>query len=252
MLSVEPAQSRSPVRLVAFGGAAAVVMTVVMVGVLEVRRATQSAAGLPRRTISEYGLGPQWWIFNSAVLLLAAGSLAIMAVLVHRGIARWRSGASVALALWSLGLSVVAVFPKHDWSVGPSVSGDIHRIGSILAFVSLPVAVVLLARPWLRHDVWRSHAVWTFRLGVASAVSFSPILYAVLVTALVGTPWWRVVPLGYVERLLVLTEVLALLAAGMWAIAAANRPRLLSHGVFRRTRAAERAGLSKHAVDRWS
>jgi hypothetical membrane protein len=220
-----PTTSRPGMRALAIGGALAVAATVLMIGALDAQRAIVSVS-LLRRTISEYALGPQRWVFDSAVLLLAAGSLAILAALVHHGLARWRSGGAIALVLWSVGLATVVVFPKHDWAVGPSVHGDIHRIGSMVAFISLPVAVVLLSRPWLRHVTWRSHARWTFGLGLASALAFTPILFAIGVNATVGTPWWRVVPLGYVERLLVLSEVIAVLTVGLWAIAAANRPRL--------------------------
>ncbi len=83
-----------------------------------------------------------------------------------------------------------------------------------------------LARPWLRHPRWAGHARWTFGLGLLSVAAFTPLLYAVLVHASGGAAWWRVFPIGYVERVLVISEVIAVLAAGLWAIAAANRPKL--------------------------
>lgn len=219
------APPRSPARFVALGGATAVLLTVVMVGALDLRRASTSVT-LLRRTISEYALGPHRWVFDTAVILLAVGSLAIVGVLVSRGLTRWTSGGALAFVAWSAGLTLVVLFPKHNWAVGPSMSGDIHRVGSLVAFLSLPLAATLLARPWLRHEVWGGHARWAFGFGLLSALSFAPILYAVVVDAVVGTPWWRVVPLGYVERLLVLVEVVAVLVVGVWAIAAAHRPKV--------------------------
>ncbi|MFI9010640.1 DUF998 domain-containing protein [Actinosynnema sp. NPDC053489] len=201
----------------------AVVLTIALVGGLDLYRLRGSTAHL-RRTISEYALGPYRWVFDTGVLLLVAGSLAILAVLVRSGVARWRSAGSVAFAAWSAGLALVVIFPKNNWALGPSASGSIHRFGSLLAFVALPLAAVLLARPWRRDPVWGGHARWTFRLGVLSAVAFTPILYAIAVDVVVGTSWWRVIPLGHVERLLVLTEVVAVLVAGVWAVAAARRP----------------------------
>ncbi|WP_307867914.1 DUF998 domain-containing protein [Umezawaea beigongshangensis] len=216
------------VRALALSGALAVVVTVVMIGAMDLRQATESVT-LLRRTISQYALGPQRWVFDSAVLLLAAGSAAILAALVHRGLARWRSGGAVALLLWSLGLVVVVLFPKNDWSRGgDEISGHVHRFGSLLAFVSLPVAALLLARPWLRDAVWGVHARWSFGLGAASVVAFSPLLLAIVRSAVGGTPWWRLVPLGYVERALVLVEVMAVLAIGVWAVAACARPKVSS------------------------
>ncbi|MEU4442964.1 DUF998 domain-containing protein [Actinosynnema sp. NPDC050801] len=223
MLTAEPTPTRSPARFVALGGAVAVLLTVALVGGMDLYRLGESGRHL-RRTISEYALGPQRWVFDTAVLLLVAGSVAILAVLVRRGVAKWNSVGAVAFAAWSVGLTLVVVFPKNDWALGPSTSGSIHRFGSLVAFVALPIAATLLARPWRRDPVWGAHARRTFRLGLLSALAFTPILYAIGVNAVVGTSWWRVFPLGYVERVLVLTEVLAVLVAGAWAIAAAQRP----------------------------
>jgi hypothetical membrane protein len=223
VLTAELPSTRSPARFVARGGAVAVLLTVVMVGGLDLYRLTESTRHL-RRTISEYALGPYRWVFDTGVLLLVLGSLAILAVLVRRGVAKWHSVGALAFAAWSVGLTLVVIFPKNNWAIGPSASGSIHRFGSMLAFIALPIAAMLLARPWLRDRVWGAHARWTFGFGVLSALAFTPILYAILVNAVVGTSWWRVIPLGYVERLLVLTEVVAVLVAGVWAVAAAQRP----------------------------
>lgn len=221
MLTVEPVPTRSPARFVAQAGAFAVVLTVLMVGSLDAHRLATTAVGL-RRTISEYALGPHRWVFDTAVALLALGSVAILAVLVRRGVTRWSSGGALAFLTWSVGLALVVVFPKHNWAEGPSASGTIHRVASLVAFLSLPVAAMLLARPWVKDAVWGGHARWTFRFGLLSALAFTPILYAVLVNVLVGTPWWRVLPLGYTERLLVVVEVAAVLVVAVWAIAVAQ------------------------------
>jgi hypothetical membrane protein len=221
VLTVDPAPPRSPARHVALAGAAAVVLTVALVGGLDLFRLTESTYHL-RRTISEYALGPYRWVFDTGVVLLVLGSLAILGVLVRRGVARWHSVGALAFAAWSAGLTLVVIFPKNDWAIGPSMSGSIHRFGSLLAFVSLPIAMILLARPWVRDAAWGAHARWTFRFGLLSALTFSPLLYAILVNAVTGRSWWRVFPLGYVERVLVLTEVVAVLVAGVWAMACAR------------------------------
>ncbi|GAA3875606.1 DUF998 domain-containing protein [Saccharothrix violaceirubra] len=214
-----------PARATAAAGALAVVLTVVLVGSLDACRATVSTAFL-RRTISEYALGPHRWVFDTAVVLLVLGSCAVLAVLVRRGIAK--KSAAVAMGAWALGLTLVVLFPKHDWAVGPSASGTVHRVGSLLAFVSLPIAAILLAKPWTRHARWGGHARWTLGMGVLSALSFSPLLYAILLNATTGTSWWRVFPLGYVERVLVLTEVATVLVAALWAFAVAQPSYRLS------------------------
>ena len=74
------------------------------------------------------------------------GSLAILPSLVLTGRAR-RGSLGVALgAVWSAALLLVMIFPKHNWAVGPSTNGQIHRVASIVAFLCLPIAVLLLTR----------------------------------------------------------------------------------------------------------
>ncbi|WP_082373048.1 DUF998 domain-containing protein [Nocardia sp. NRRL S-836] len=204
-------------RLAATGGSLAVVVTVALVGLLDL------TVGSLRRTISEYALGEHRPVFDVAVLLLVAGSVAILTALVHRGLTRWRSAGSIALLLWSAGLLLVVVFPKTNWAMGTNqLSGSIHRFGSMVAFVSLPVAIVLLARPWLRDHVWGRHARWTMASGLLSVVAFMPLLYAIVLGAVSDVRWWRVFPLGYIERILLAAEVGAVLVAGLWAVAASR------------------------------
>ncbi|MGW5681020.1 DUF998 domain-containing protein [Nonomuraea sp. NPDC003754] len=174
-----------------------------------------------RRTISEHGLGDQAWVFGLGVALLALGSLAIGITLLRRRLAG--GPGLVALLGWSLGLLVVAWFPKHDWSVGPSLSGSIHRVGSLVAFLCLPVAAMLIARTWRRHP---RAALAAFVLGGASLVWVAGIVTMIAIGNSSGLAWWQVMPLGLVERGLAATEVGALVALGVWAAtrAVANGP----------------------------
>ncbi|HEX4816248.1 MAG TPA: DUF998 domain-containing protein, partial [Nonomuraea sp.] len=168
-----------------------------------------------RRTISEHGLGPDGWIFALGVGLLAAGSIGIGVSLARKRLA----GVVGTLALmgWSVGLFITAWFEKHDWSVGPSMSGSIHRVGSFIAFLSLPLAALIIAWPWRRE---RSRArLVAFGLGVCSVLWVAGIGAVILIASQNGMPWWRAMPLGLVERGLAVTEVATLLALGVWAAA---------------------------------
>lgn len=172
------------------------------------------SAGLDwtRRTISQYALLDNGWMFDTATLLLAAGSLLVVAALLRAG--RLRQDATIALLLWVAGLVGVVVFEKHNWAAGPSMSGDIHRAASVVAFLSLPVAALLARGP---RPV-------SFG-GVLSLLCFMPILWAVVSESWTGVRWWQAIPLGGVERLLGLAEVLTVLAMAWWAIA--DRPSAL-------------------------
>ncbi|GAB1820601.1 DUF998 domain-containing protein [Herbidospora sp. RD11066] len=200
-------------RVLAQAGLGAITLAAAAILTLEL----SSGLDLARRTISEHQLGEYAWLFGVSVALIALGSLGIGAALMTQ---RGNRLGIVALAGWSLGLLVVAVFPKHNWALGPSLEGSIHRVGSVVAFVCLPIAVILLARPW-RDTLSRIAAL----LGVGAVVWLAGIGLVAFTAARDGIPWWRAMPvgLGAVERGLVFTEVAALAALGIWAIVKQGR-----------------------------
>lgn len=177
-----------------------------------------------RRTISEYALMPNGWMFDLATLLLAAGSLGVLVALWGAGLVR-RGGAAGVL-LWVLGLAGVVWFEKHDWSVGPSMSGDIHRVASLVAFLSLPMGALLAAGPWLRRGDTRVEARLVMAGGVVSLLCFTPILWALVSARWTGVRWWQAIPLGGVERLLGLAEVATVLLLAWWAVRSARTERI--------------------------
>jgi hypothetical protein len=169
------------------------------------------------RTLSQYALLDNGWAFDAGTLLLAAGSAAVLAALLRARVLRPGSGAAVGLVLWVVGLVGVVVFEKHNWSVGPSMSGDIHRAASLLAFLSLPVAALLAGLSGLRRAPARLPALAVLLAGVAALLCFAPILWALLSEPWTGVRWWRAIPLGTVERLLGLAEVVTVLFLARWA-----------------------------------
>ncbi len=173
------------------------------------------------RTISQYALLENGWVFDTATLLLAAGSTAILAALVRARLIGAASGAAAARVLWVVGLVAVVWFEKHNWAVGPSTSGDIHRVASVVAFLSVPAAALLAGVPWLRRPRPRVFAVVVTLAGVVCFLCFTPVLWAVLAEPWTGVRWWRAIPLGAVERLLGLAEVVTVLLLAWWASRAA-------------------------------
>jgi hypothetical protein len=157
------------------------------------------------RTLSQYALLENGWTFDVATLLLAAGSAAVLAALIRAARIGPRSGTAAGVALWIAGLVGVVLFEKHDWTAGPSMNGDIHRVASLLAFLSLPVGALLT----------RSRAI--VLAGLVSLLCFSPILWALAAQTWTGERWWRAIPLGTVERALCASEVITLLLMAAWA-----------------------------------
>ncbi|MQA08762.1 MAG: DUF998 domain-containing protein [Pseudonocardiaceae bacterium] len=166
------------------------------------------------RTISEYSLGEYGAMFNGAVLTLAGGSAALHVAMIRRGLLRPGGAASVFLLLWSVSLVLVVVFPKHDWSVGPTPSGEVHRVASVVAFLSLPFAALLIGRRWRRSVPGRVSIL----LGVASLLCLTPLFWAIGLDLTTGFPWWQAIQLGLTERVLVATEVLTLLVMACWTL----------------------------------
>jgi len=215
------ARMRAP-RWSALLGMATVGLAVLVLGLLHVIPPASQVSPY-RRTISEYALTEAGAAFNVGVLLLAAGSVATMLAVVGAGLLPARSGGVLGLLLWSVALAVVVYFPKHDWAVGPSPGGTVHRVASVVAFLSLPVGALLIGRSWWAHPRWRIHARWTWGLGLWSLLCFTPIVAAIVAQPWTGVAWWRAIPLGAVERVLALSEVGIVLALAWWAARAAGR-----------------------------
>ncbi|SFI66449.1 DUF998 domain-containing protein [Amycolatopsis sacchari] len=200
-LTVSP--GRAP-GLLGAGGVVAIAAGALLVLLLQFLPPTNEISPL-RRTISEYGLSANKWIFNVALLLVALGSGVLFAV--HALRRTLPAGALLAGAVWTVSLLVIVAFPKTDWAVGPSAGGTVHRIASIIGFVCLPVGLLLASGPVFADDTpWR----WIARvLSIASLGWFALILTGVVVMLAGGGPWWTFVPLGLVQRLMALTELLA-------------------------------------------
>ena len=107
-------------------------------------------------TISEYALASSGWAFGLGVLILAGASLSLFAAMVMSRRMPLLSSASVFATLWSAGLVVLVLVPKAPYTATEGAGGDVHRYASFVAFVSLPIAVLLAARstadrrPWAR------------------------------------------------------------------------------------------------------
>jgi hypothetical protein len=172
------------------------------------------------RTISEYALGANGWMFDLGVLALAVGSMVVLAGLVRTGVVRAIGGTSVFITFWSASLTVLVIFEKYDFQNGQhtGASGMIHRMASLVAFLSLPLAVLLASRGAARRNPgWRRPAAWTRWAGIVSCACLSLLIYAIVRGLVTDVSWWRVFPLGAMERLIALSDILAVSVLGVWA-----------------------------------
>jgi hypothetical protein len=192
---------------VSLTGIAALVLGAALVLLLQVIPPTDEISAT-RRTISEYGLSDHKWVFDLAVVLVALGSAAGLAVLGRQR--RLPVPAAILGTLWTVGLLVIVAFPKPDWATvsRADIGGTLHRIASVVAFVALPLAVLVAARTAFPGSPGRRRLARL--LAVASLGWFAVILGAVVIAAVDGGRWWTLIPLGLVERGMALTELIAL------------------------------------------
>jgi hypothetical protein len=205
------------IKRLAVVGLAGIAAGPVAVGLLHVMPPTDRINPV-RRTISEYALHETAWVFNTGVLALAAGSLAVLVALARAGVTRLNSLGGLGLLLWCVGLAGVVYFPKHNWAVGPSSHGTVHRVASLVAFVSLPVGALLIAWAWRRARHWRGRAMLTAGFAVLALLCFGVIAGAFALQPFTGVRWWQAIPLGAVERALALAEICVALSLGWWAL----------------------------------
>jgi hypothetical protein len=161
-----------------------------------------------RRTISEYALGSNRWIFNLAVALIALASAAGFSTLIRQRRLAVYSAASAFAAVWTISLLVIVVFPKTNWAVGPSAGGPYIASRAWWQPSCLPIAILFASRTAFLGLPGRRRSACG--LAVASLLWFGVILGAIGVSMTGGGPWWQLIPLGLVERLMALTELLAI------------------------------------------
>lgn len=176
-----------------------------------------------RRTISEYALLEGGWLFDVAVVGIALGSAAVLGALVAVGLTHARSAPAILVGVWCAGLLLVVAFEKTNWSIGPSVSGYIHRYASLAAFLALPIGALLLARRRRTDPRDRLYRRAITGFSTLALASFLPIVVAIATRGITEVPWWRAVPLGLLERVLALSEVIVVVVLGLWVVARADR-----------------------------
>ena len=210
-------------RRLAFTGIVGVVISVLAIGYLHIAEPSRAMNPLSR-TISEYALYSNGWIFSWGVVILAIGSTLILMALVLREIVPWRSWGSLMTLMWSIGLLGLVIFPKQGFENNPSVAGRVHWTWTLIAFFSLPIGTCLVC--W-RHRVpagrWPR---WAVQLSMVSGGWFIVLTIQTMLSAWTPVEAWRLV--GLVERGLSLTEMAVVVVLGLWVWHDSNPPSVLA------------------------
>lgn len=125
----------------------------------------------PPISISQYGVGPDGWIFSLWVVTLALAPVLLGFVLpaADRGVRLGR----VLVLVGLVGSLVMAVVRTDPGGAQESVNAQIHTAGSVVGLVFLPFGMVALL--WHRGPRWRRPSVTL--LGV-TAVGLILLLFA--------------------------------------------------------------------------
>lgn len=199
-----------PLRLARWG-VGAVVVSVVLIGLLHLLPPSNTLNPLSR-TISEYALLGNGWLFVLGVVALAVGSALVLQALVLTGRLRWASPAGIFAAAWCVGLIGLVVFPKQGFGPDTTVLGRIHWSWTLLAFVSLPIAVALLCR----GRTGRTPRA----LRVLTGIAVAWFLVLTLQTVLGGNDVLGLGQLvGLVERGVAVTEMVMTMVLAGWVLA---------------------------------
>lgn len=93
----------------------------------------------PENSMSQYGVGPDGWIFTIAVSFFGLGSL-IFAVAGRQNRPAVSVGSTTFLALWAVCMILMGIIPADANASMPSLAGRTHMILAGLALIALPLA----------------------------------------------------------------------------------------------------------------
>lgn len=187
-----------------------------------------SARSPIRDTLSSYTVTDRGGgMLEASVMSLAIGSIAVLGALVVAG-TPLSTTTYVLFSAWALGLAVAAVFPASYGQVG-RFEGEIHRYGSLLAFLSLPGAVhSLLERTRSVPALARVRAALA-RLLTISLYCLALFAVSYLLDAFQAVPVFgelnELLPVGLTQRFALVADVALLLAVVVLAARMATARR---------------------------
>ncbi len=172
-------------------------------------------------TISAFALEPGGWLFSVGVIILAVASTVLGAALLVARLVSWRQPWAIWYALWCIGLVGLTVITKTEIGPNSSVQSRIHWSFTLLAFVSLPLAVLLIVRE-LRRRARTEHLRLPRPLRAATVLMWIAVGWFVLLAGQSALsvlhrdglfPW-----VGLIERGVAVTEMAAVVCLGWWVI----------------------------------
>ena len=202
-------------RSLAMTGLGAVTVSVALMVALHLLPASRVLDPISA-TLSEYALTPVGWMFNTGVLVLAAGSGAVLGALLLRRLVRPTSPAAVMIAVWCVGLVGLIVFHKQTIGLDESLESRVHWTWTLIAFFSLPIGAALLGWPHRTGADCTRPPRWAVRMSWVSGFWFVVLALQTFFGAMDRASW----PLisGLIERALSTAELITVAVLAVWAL----------------------------------
>jgi hypothetical protein len=176
--------------------------------------------------LSDYGVRPDGWVFDSALDILSVASVAVLIKMALHGVMRGRA-TFVLMVSWCLCLVGIATFTKDPNTAAQTFRGSIHLWVTAAACVSLPVASMVIGWQHRRDPAWRWWAYTTQGLSLISVPCFLPFVISFFIIRMSHSAGINVVPTGLVERLMGGVDVLILVVLALWSHRASRVRRQL-------------------------
>jgi hypothetical membrane protein len=165
--------------------------------------------------LSDYGVRPDGWVFDTALDILSLGSVAVLIKMARHGVVRGRA-TFVLMVSWCLCLVGIATFNKDPNTAAQTLRGGIHLYATAAACVSLPVAAMVIGWQHRRDPAWRRWAYAVQGLSLISVPCFLPFVISFFIIRMSHSPGLSL-PTGLVERLMGGLDVLILVVLAIWA-----------------------------------
>jgi len=108
------------------------------------------------RFVSEYAVGSYGFLMTSAFFGLGLGSLALVIGLYMEVSQSARSWIGlILLGIWGVAVLIAGIFPTALKGAPATPSDNIHSLASLIAFLSLIPATILLSRRFRQDEKWR-------------------------------------------------------------------------------------------------
>lgn len=210
-----PAQQASRLSMVA------AIVFLVLLGILHVIEPEFDPSW---RMVSEYEVGRHGWVMALAFLTLALCSVSL--VVAIRPYVRTRGG-HIGLALMlanAAGMVIAAIFTADPITASRdelTAHGNLHAVGALIGIPCIPLSATLVSLSLARHRDWsrsRHPLRWTTGLVCLGFAAF--VLSVAVLLPRNGGQFGPDVPIGWVNRLVLLTQSVWLLTVARHAIRA--------------------------------